>query len=124
MLSDTSTPRTRAMSTLVSARGPTAHIPKSGFYIPTELAEIHERAERTLPGHILTGPVAVSGARPGQVLEVRVIDVTLRQDWGYNLIRPLAGTLPDDFHETRLLHIPLDLEKRVAHLPSGTVLPL
>ena len=53
-----------------------------------------------VPGHILTGPVAVEGAEPGDVLEVDILDVQLRQDWGYNLIRPLAGTLPDDFHET------------------------
>jgi acetamidase/formamidase len=110
--------------TIDTVTGPPAHVPKSGFYVPPELAEIHERAERSLPGHILTGPVAVAGARPGQVLEVRVLEVALRQDWGYNLIRPLAGTLPDDFHETRLLHIPLDMEKRVAQLPWGTILPL
>ena len=39
-----------------------------------------------------------------------MLDVNFRQDWGYNLIRPLAGTLPDDFHQTRLLNIPLDRE--------------
>ena len=54
-----------------------------------------------VPGHILTGPIAVEGAVPGDVLEVDILDVQLRQDWGYNLIKPLAGTLPDDFHETR-----------------------
>ena len=41
------------------------------------------------------------GAEPGDVLEVEILDVRLRQDWGYNFIRPLAGTLPEDFHETR-----------------------
>ena len=45
-----------------------------------------------LPGHILTGPIAVRDAEPGDVLEVDILDVTLRQDWGYNLIRPLAGS--------------------------------
>src|SRR4051794_37270254 len=71
------------------------------FYVPPELTEVHARSERMMPGHILTGPVAVDGAQPGDVLEIENLDVTLRQDWGYNLIRPLAGTLPDDFHETR-----------------------
>jgi len=61
---------------------------------------------------------------PGDVLEVDVLDVRLRQDWGYNVIRPLAGTLPDDFHETRLLNIPLDLERMVGRLPWGLDLPL
>jgi acetamidase/formamidase len=110
--------------TIDTVTGPPAHVPKSGFHVPPELAEIHERAEKTLPGHILTGPVAVAGARPGQVLEVRIREVGLRQDWGYNVIRPLAGTLQDDFHETRLLHIPLDSATGLAHLPWGAKLKL
>jgi hypothetical protein len=32
-------------------------------------------------------------------------DVKQRQDWGFNIIRPLADMLHDDFHETRLMHI-------------------
>jgi len=95
-----------------------------GFHIPPELDEVHARAERSLPGHILTGPIAVRGARPGHVLEVRVLDVKLRQDWGYNVIRPLAGTLQDDFHDTRLMHIPLDAAQNVGRLPWGLDLPL
>ena len=58
------------------------------------------------------------------MLEVEILDVKLRQDWGYNIIRPLAGTLPDDFHETRLMHIPLDEERKVGRLPWGLELPL
>ena len=61
---------------------------------------------------------------PGDVLEVDIIDVQLRQDWGYNLIKPLAGTLPDDFHETRILNIPLDRARMVGRLPWGLDLPL
>ena len=77
-----------------------------------------------VPGHILTGPVAVKGAEPGDVLEVEILDVRLLQDWGYNLIRPLAGTLPDDFHEARLINIPLDQTRMVGRLPWGLDLPL
>ena len=76
------------------------------FHVPPELDAVHAQAERMLPGHILTGPIAVEGALPGAVLEVEILDVRLRQDWGYNLIRPLAGTLPDDFPEPRLINIP------------------
>ena len=97
---------------------------RSKFHVPPELAEVHAQNERMVPGHILTGPVAVEGAEPGDVLEVEILDVQLRQDWGYNLIRPLAGTLPDDFHETRLLNIPLDRERMVGRLPWGLDLPL
>ena len=96
----------------------------SGFSTPPEIADVHANAQKTLPGHILTGPVAIDGAKPGHVLEVRIKDVQLRQDWGYNVIRPLSGTLQDDFHETRLLHIPLDLNARQARLPWGKSLDL
>ncbi len=98
--------------------------PDAGFTTPPEIADVHANAEKTLPGHILTGPVAVEGAMPGDVIEVRIEDIQLRQDWGYNVIRPLAGTLQDDFHETRLLHIPLDLNARQARLPWGKELAL
>lgn len=58
------------------------------------------------------------------MLEVRIEDIQLRQDWGYNVIRPLAGTLQGDFHATRLLHIPLDLNAKVGKLPWGLELEL
>jgi len=102
--------------------GPEVLPDRGKFHIPPELDDVHARCERPLPGHILTGPIAVKGAEPGDVLEVDILDVKLRQDWGYNVIRPLAGTLPDDFHETRLLHIPLDRERMVGRMPWG--LPL
>jgi acetamidase/formamidase len=74
--------------------------------------------------HLLTGPIHVEGAVPGDVLEVRIHDIQLRQDWGWNLIAPLLGTLPEDFPVHRLLHIPLDRVKRTARLPWGLEWPL
>jgi acetamidase/formamidase len=94
------------------------------FHIPPEMHDVHANCERPLPGHILTGPVAVEDAQVGDVLEVDILEVKLRQDWGYNVIRPLAGILPDDFHEVRLIHIPLDAEKMVGRMPWGLDLPL
>jgi acetamidase/formamidase len=99
-------------------------LPKGDFFIPPELLDVHKNSVQEMPGHILTGPVAIRGAKPGQVLEVRIKDVKLRQNWGYNVIRPLAGTLPYDFETARLLNIPLDAEANVAHLPWGLKLPL
>jgi len=111
--------------TIETLSGAPEVVPSSGFKVPTELADVHAHCERfSGSSHILTGPIAIEGARPGQVLEVRILDVKLRQDWGYNLIRPLAGTLQDDFAERRLLHIPLEAERNVARLPWGLELPL
>jgi acetamidase/formamidase len=104
--------------------GPDVTPDRNRFHVPPELFEVHAKSDRMLPGHILTGPIAVRGAEPGDVLEVHILDIALRQDWGWNLIRPLAGTLPDDFHETRLLNIPLDQTKMVGRLSWGLDLPL
>lgn len=99
-------------------------IPESGFEILPEHLEIHDQVAPAQAGHIMTGPVAVRGAAPGDVLEVRILDVSLRQDWGWNRIRPLAGTLPEDFETTTLVHIPLDRARMRARMPWGVDLPL
>ncbi|MGR3757960.1 MAG: acetamidase/formamidase family protein [Tranquillimonas sp.] len=110
--------------TVDTVSGGPEQLPGPGFHVPPELHQIHDRSERMLPGHILTGPVAVRGAQPGHVLEVRIDDVQLRQDWGYNLIRPLAGTLPYDFQTGRCVTIPLDRQAMTARLSWGLELPL
>src|ERR1700761_864929 len=104
--------------------GPDVVPDRGRFHVPAELDQIHAHNERVVPGHILTGPVAVEGAEPGDVLEVDILDVQLRQDWGYNFIRPLVGTLPDDFHEQRLINIPLDKTRMTGRMPWGLELPL
>ena len=77
-----------------------------------------------LPGHLLTGPIAVQGAEPCDVLEVRLLDVRLRQDWAWNMIMPLRGTLPEDFPRRRVMTIELDEEAMVARMPWGAEIPL
>ena len=99
-------------------------LPGEGFHIPPELLEMHKAGVPKVPGHLLTGPVAVEGAAPGDVLQVDILDVTLRQDWGYTFIRPLSGTLPLDFAERHDATIPLDAENGMATLPWGLKLPL
>lgn len=112
--------------TIETVSGAVEHMPpaEAGFHVPAEIHEIHARAERMLPGHILTGPVAVQGARPGMVLQVDVLDVALRQNWGWNIIRPLSGALPEDFATGRTVIIPLDTEAMTARLSWGANLPL
>ncbi|WP_340109308.1 acetamidase/formamidase family protein [Pikeienuella sp. HZG-20] len=110
--------------TIASISGGPDVLPPDGFHVPPELLEVHARSERMTPGHILTGPIRVEGARPGDVLEVRIGDIRFRQDWGYNFIKPLMGTLQDDFPKPRHLTIPLDLEAKTARLPWGLDLPL
>jgi len=95
-----------------------------GLTIPAPLAAIHAAAPPRLGPHILTGPIAISGAEPGDMLEVRIDAIEFGADWGFCGFRPLAGTLPEDFPHRFLSHIPVDRGRRVCHLPWGTELPL
>lgn len=110
--------------TVRSVSGGPAVLPGDGYHIPPELLEIHAGGVPAMPGHILTGPVAVEGAMPGDVLQIDILDVQLRQDWGYNFIRPLSGTLPLDFQTMHHTTIPLDLARNEATMPWGLKLPL
>jgi acetamidase/formamidase len=107
--------------------GPPDAIPpeNSGLAVPNALRAIHANVAPKMNGpHILTGPIAVRGAKAGQVLEVRIKAIDLLNNWGYNLIRPLFGALPDDFHQSRIIQIPLDQARMVGRLPWGLELPL
>jgi acetamidase/formamidase len=99
-------------------------MPPPPLVIPPELLEIHAKCTPRAPGHILTGPVAIAGAEPGDTLEIRVKDIKVRTDWGYNGFRPLRGSLPEDFPYSRIIHIPVDRARNVAKLPWDMELPL
>jgi acetamidase/formamidase len=47
----------------------------------------------------LTGPVAVAGARPGDILKVEVLSAELWTDWGWNTIRAGKGALAGESSE-------------------------
>ena len=78
--------------TISSVSGNPDQLPPSPFVVPPALPAIHEKVTRRIvPGHICTGPVAVAGAKAGQVLQVDIEAIAPFYDWGYNLVRPLAG---------------------------------
>jgi acetamidase/formamidase len=73
-------------------------------------------------GHILTGPVFVDGAEPGDVLEVRILSIDLPIDYGYN---GCSGYLRDNCDRTLgATIIPLDRDALTAEFLPGIVIPL
>jgi acetamidase/formamidase len=108
----------------VSGREEVMPPPGSPMIVPPELSAILAANPGTRAGHIVTGPIAIAGAMPGDMLEIRIEKIVAGTNWGYNVIRPLAGTLPEDFHETTMMHIPVDQEKLVCTLPWGTELKM
>ncbi len=75
-------------------------------------------------GHPLTGPIAIEGAVPGDVLEVRIKEIRLRSAYAFNSFGPTSGFLKDDFTTSKSRIIPLDKEKMVGHFAPGIDVPL
>lgn len=86
--------------------------------------EIVEKVPQLMGPHILTGPVRVHGAEPGDTLEIRILDIELTVDWGWNVIRPLRGALPEDFPYLSRRVLPIDRGAMLARLPWGVDVPL
>jgi acetamidase/formamidase len=110
--------------TISTVSGGREVMPPPPLAVPEALAAVQARVPMTLPGHMCTGPVAIKGAKAGQVLEVRIKEIELHYDWGYNFSGPLLGALPDDFPERHLMHITLDRKRMTGRLPWGPELPL
>jgi acetamidase/formamidase len=73
-------------------------------------------------GHILTGPVYVEGAEPGDVLEVKILSIILPIDYGYNGCK---GFLPENCEpDTPIKILNLNRSRMTAEFAPGIVLPL
>jgi acetamidase/formamidase len=73
-------------------------------------------------GHILTGPVFVEGAEPGDVLEVRVLSIELPIDYSYN---GCSGFLPVNCDRSQgTTIIQLNRQSMTAEFLPGIVIPL
>ncbi len=75
-------------------------------------------------GHILTGPVAVEGAEPGDVLEVDIVKIDIDVPWACNGFGAGRGYLPDDYPYGKMTKIPLDRTRMVAEFAPGIEIPL
>src|SRR5258708_701219 len=67
------------------------------------LRDIHSEVTDKGPGgHILTGPIYVEGAEPGDTLEVRIESVSLAIPYAYNAFGPRSGAIPEDFPRSKM----------------------
>jgi acetamidase/formamidase len=92
--------------------------------IPAELYEtfkgVDDNARRD---HTLTGPIFITGAEPGDSLEIRLRSIDLRLPLGGEGIGPNGGTLPGEFAQRDKV-IYLDLKNKTAEYAPGVVVPL
>jgi len=71
--------------------------------------------------HALTGPVAIEGAEPGDVLQIEVLDVR-HKGWGWSSVIPGLGFLKQRFAEPFLFH--WELEPLVSRSLGPAIVPL
>jgi acetamidase/formamidase len=93
--------------------------------VEAALREIVDTVKDKGPGgHILTGPIFVEGAEPGDVLEIRIQSIALAIEYAYNAFSTRGGFLPQDFKEGKMKIIPLDATRMVAHFSDDIEIPL
>ena len=85
--------------------------------LPDQLL-VKANVEKTGPGpHVITGPIYVEGAEPGDVLEVKTIDIAYRVPYGVISNRHGKGSLPGEFpvNEADIYTkvIPVDMAKDI-----------
>jgi acetamidase/formamidase len=93
--------------------------------VQQSLRDIYKEVTNKGPGgHILTGPVFVEEAEPGDTLEVRIQKIDLAIPYAYNAFGPTRGFLPEDFPYRKMKIIPLDRDKMIAKFAPGIEIPL
>ncbi len=93
--------------------------------VEQSLRDIYDQVKDKGPGgHILTGPIYIEDAQPGDVLEVRIVSVRLAIPYAYNGFGPGRGFLPEDYPYPRMKIIPLDEKRMVAKFAPGIEIPL
>jgi acetamidase/formamidase len=93
--------------------------------IPAYNQPIYDQVKDKGPGgHILTGPVAIAEAEPGDVLEIDILAIDMDAPFACNGFGVGRGFLPDDFPYSRTKIIPLDRDRRIGHFAPGIAIPL
>jgi acetamidase/formamidase len=93
--------------------------------VEQSLRDIYAKVTNKGPGgHILTGPIYVDGAEPGDVLEIQIRKIDLAIPYAYNSFGINRGFIPEDFPYSRTRIIPLDAAHGVAHFAPGIDVPL
>lgn len=95
--------------------------------VEPELRDVYDHVptvDRGPGGHVLTGPIYVEGAEPGDVLEVKIEKIDLAIPYSYNAFRYGAGLLTDDFLVGRIKIVPLDAKTMTATFAPGVTVPL
>jgi acetamidase/formamidase len=94
-------------------------------HILADAVAIYTKVQHSgLGPHIVSSPIWVEGAMPGDVLAIHILDVQPRTPYGVNSMRTGKGGLPDEFTLNRSTVIPLDLDQKVCKFNDRIHVPL
>lgn len=92
--------------------------------IPAELYEVFQGVEGDGRGdHTLNGPIAIRGAEPGDMLEIRIRSVDVRLPVAGQGFAPNRGLLPDEFPYEKGRVTWIDVERKVVQFAPGIEFP-
>jgi len=117
---------------ILADQGDTVEFLKGGGIAESDILpdqmQIKAAVEKTGPGpHVVTGPIYVEGAEPGDVLEIKTISIDYRVPYGVISNRHGRGSLPGEYPEndapiyTKV--IPLDRENDLGIFKPANGLP-
>ena len=69
-------------------------------------------------GHLITGPIYIEGAEPGDTLEVQILDVRPRVPWGFNSARAFSGVMSKTYPGYREGDNGIDIPPESDDVPS------
>ena len=91
--------------------------------VEKELRDVQTMKDRGPGGHVLTGPIYIEEAEPGDVLEVKINSIDLAIPYGYNAIGQ-SGFLSDEIFDRKMKIITFDEKKMLGHFADGIEIPL
>jgi acetamidase/formamidase len=114
---------------LLTRDDPVAYFGKAGIRadeVLQDAIDIYQKGVRARGSsvHVLTGPIYIEEAAPGDMLEVRVHKLEHRVPYGVNSGGPRSGVLPDLLSAPALKIIKLDLARNVALFSPEIEIPL
>jgi acetamidase/formamidase len=92
--------------------------------IPAELYEVFKGVEGDGRGdHTLNGPIAIRGAAPGDMLEIRIRSVDVRLPIAGQSFVPNRGLLPEEFPYEKSRVTWIDVDRKVVQFAPGIEFP-
>lgn len=91
--------------------------------VEKELRDVQSVRDKGPGGHVLTGPIYIEDAEPGDILEVRFDSILLAIPYGYNAIGQ-NGFLSDEIFDRKMRLIRLDVKRMIGQFADGIEIPL